>query len=388
MKKGSLLFKQGLNVSITAICLLILPQIASAKNFQFNANVFYEQTVPMSGAGYGEWAKILEKESNGTLKAKVFYGGVLAPPKASLSAVSDGLAEVGHIPAMYSPSDLPVSNLLHELSSNFTDSMAMMAAMTEYNFTNKELQNQYKKWNLIYGGAYSTPEYRIFCKEPVTSPEEMKGKKVRTLGAGSALLIEQLGGIPVNVPSSEMYSGLEKGILDCAANAVSDLKARSLWDVSKHTTLISLGIFYVGPQWGIRTSFWDQLDESQRKAMFKTNALSMPLIYSAYMKSNNEVEAEAASHGVTFHEPSKEMVKGIKEFEKNNIARAISIGKEKKVVADPEKFINDFVSLYEKWVNLLANIDRSDNVAVAKILMDNIYDKIDVMSYPKSVVSG
>jgi len=383
MKKGSLLFQQVLNVSITAICLLILPQVASAKNFQFNANVFYEQTVPMSGAGYGEWAKILEKESNGTLKAKVFYGGVLAPPKASLSAVSDGLAEVGHIPAMYTPSDLPVSNLLHELSSNFTDSMAMMAAITEYNFTNKELQDQYKKWNIIFGGAYSTPEYRIFCKTPVTTPEEMKGKKVRTLGAGSALLIEQLGGIPVNVPSSEMYSGLEKGILDCAANAVSDLKARSLWDVSKDTTLISLGIFYVGPQWGIRTSFWDQLDESQRKAMFKANALSMPLIYGAYMKSNNEVEAEAASHGVTFHEPSKEMVSVIKEFEKNNIARAISIGKEKKIVADPEKFINDFVSLYDKWVKLLANVDRSDNVAVAKILMDNIYDKVDVMSYPK-----
>ena len=211
----------------------------------------------MSGVGYGEWAKNLENLSNGALKAKVFFGGVLAPPNASLTAVSDGLAEVGHIPAMYTPSDLPVSNLLHELSANFTDSLAMMAALTEYNFTNKELQDQYKQWNLFFAGAYSTPEYRIFCRDKVTTLDEMKGKKIRTLGAGSALLVEQMGGIPVNVPSSEMYSGLEKGILDCAANAVSDLKARSLWDVSEHTTMISLGIFYVGPQWGGRTSFWE-----------------------------------------------------------------------------------------------------------------------------------
>lgn len=346
--------------------------------------MFYEQAVPMSGSGYGEWAKVLEKESNGTLQAKVFYGGVLAPPNASLTAVSDGLAEIGHIPAMYTPSDLPVSNLLHELSSNFTDSMAMMAALTEYNFTNKELQDQYAKWQIIYGGAYSTPEYRIFCKSSVTTPAEMKGKKVRTLGAGSALLIEQLGGIPVNVPSSEMYSGLEKGILDCAANAVSDLKARSLWDVSKDTTMISLGIFYVGPQWGIRTSFWEQLDVSQRKALLKSFAYSMPLIYQDYMNSNNSVVKEAGEHGVTFHEPSQEMVNIISKFEKNNIERAIAVGKEKKMVADPEKFIGDFINLYDKWVKLLANVDRNNTEAVAQLIMTNIYDKVDVTKYPKN----
>jgi TRAP-type C4-dicarboxylate transport system substrate-binding protein len=383
MKMNQVLSQKKIVIRITVLCLLLLPQFVQAKTIEFNANVFYEQTVPMSGAGYGEWAKILEKESNGTLKAKVFYGGVLAPPKASLTAVSDGVAQVGHIPAMYTPSELPVSNLLHELSSNFTDSLAMMAALTEYNFTNKELQDQYKKWDLFFGGAYSTPEYRIFCKDQVTTPAEMKGKKVRTLGAGSALLIEQLGGIPVNVPSSEMYSGLEKGILDCAANAVSDLKARSLWDVSKHTTMISLGIFYVGPQWGIRTSLWDQMDEFQRKAMFKSIALSMPLIYQAYMKSNNDAMKEAADHGVTFHDPSKEMTDIIKKFEKNNIDRAIAVGKEKKMVADPEKFIADFIKVYDKWVQLLAGVDRNDNEAVAKILMSNIYDKIDVMAYPK-----
>ena len=242
--------------AIISSAIVFQPTLANAVDF--NANVFYVKTVPMSGAGYGQWAEFLKAESKGKLNPKVFYGGVLAPPKASLSAVSDDLAQIGHIPAMYVPSELPASNILHELSANFTDSLAMMGAITEYNFTNQDLQNQYKKVGVVYGGAYSTPEYRIFCREKVASLDEMKGKKVRTIGAGSALMIEQLGGVPVNVPSSEMYSGLEKGILDCAANAVSDLKARSLWDVAKHTTMMSLGIFYVGPQWGINQAFWDE----------------------------------------------------------------------------------------------------------------------------------
>lgn len=381
MKRKRLLLQQALCVGV-ALILGTSASFVKAETREFNANVFYEATVPMSGAGYGEWAKILEKESNGSLKAKVFYGGVLAPPNASLTAVSDGLAEIGHIPAMYTPADLPASNLLHELSANFTDSMAMMAAITEYNFTNKELQDQYKKWNIIYGGAYSTPEYRIFCKDKVSTIDEMKGKKVRTLGAGSALLIEQLGGVPVNVPSSEMYSGLEKGILDCAANALSDLKARSLWDVSKHTTMLSLGIFYVGPQWGIRTSFWEELDVEQRKALLKSFALSMPLIYQQYMQDNEDVMAEAGGKGVSFYEPSQELAAVIKEFEKNNIERAIAVGKEKKMVADPEKFIGDFINLYNKWTGLLADVDRKDAQAIANLIMANIYDKVDVTKYP------
>jgi TRAP-type C4-dicarboxylate transport system substrate-binding protein len=381
VKINTSLPRKALCLGLTML-LLSSAQLVLAKTTKFNANVFYEKGVPMSGVGYGEWAKILEKESNGSLKAKVFYGGVLAPPRASLTAVSDGLAEIGHIPAMYTPSDLPVSNLLHELSANFTDSLAMMAAITEYNFTNKELQDQYKKWNLIFGGAYSTPEYRIFCKDKVTTLDEMKGKKIRTLGAGSALLVKQMGDIPVNVPSSEMYSGLEKGILDCAANAVSDLKARSLWDVSKHTTLISLGIFYVGPQWGIRTSFWEQLDAPARKALLKSFAFSTPLIYQEYQNSNATVMKEAAGHGVTFHEPSKQISEMISNFEINNIERAIAVGKEKNMVADPEKFVGDFINLYNKWVKLLVDVDRNDSEAVGQILMTNIYDKVDVNTYP------
>ena len=195
-------------------------------------------------------------------------------------------------------------------------------------------------------------------------------------------MVEELGGVPVNVPSSEMYSGLEKGILDCAANAVSDLKARSLWDVSKHTTLIYLGIFYVGPQWGIRTSFWKQLDTSQKKALLKSFAFSMPLIYQEYKKSNDEVMKEAASHGVTFYEPSQEMSNIISQFEKNNISRAIAVAKEKGIVADPEKFIGDFIEIYNKWVKLLADVDRNNAQAVGQIIMTNIYDKVDVNTYP------
>jgi hypothetical protein len=52
------------------------------------------------------------------------------------------------------------------------------------------------------------------------------------------------------------------------------------------------------------------------------------------------------------------------------------------MVADPEKFIADFISLYEKWVMLFEGVDRYDTKAVADIIMTNIYDKVDVSTYP------
>jgi hypothetical protein len=108
----------------------------------------------------------------------------------------------------------------------------------------------------------------------------------------------------------------------------------------------------------------------------------MPLIYQEYQNSNATVMKEAAGHGVTFHEPSKQMSEMISNFEINNIERALAVGKEKNMVADPEKFVGDFINLYNKWVKLLADVDRNDSEAVGQILMTNIYDKVDVNTYP------
>ena len=75
-----------------------------------------------------------------------------------------------------------------------------------------------------------------------------------------------VGAVPVNVPSSEMYQGLEKGTLDCALNVASDLKSReSLGRRKAHhygPVRSGLGWAYVG----YNKDFWSGLSSRHTSA--------------------------------------------------------------------------------------------------------------------------
>ena len=50
-------------------------------------------------------------------------------------------------------------------------------------------------------------------------------------------------------------------------------------------------------------------------------------------------------------------------------------------VEDGEALIADFVSYMDKWADLIASVDRTDENALAALAMQEIYDEIDPATY-------
>ncbi|MCA8934449.1 MAG: C4-dicarboxylate TRAP transporter substrate-binding protein, partial [Rhodospirillaceae bacterium] len=230
----------------------------------FIANSFYNEAHPLSQYGYVQWAEIVEELSGGDLQPEVYTGTVLLEPRASLQGIMDNVVQVATHPAVYTPSELPVANAVQELGFNYDDPLVAIMAVTEFSMENPIQLQEWEDHGIVYLGAYATPAYIIFCREPVRNLEEIQGMRIRTAGSTVSQWVEQVGGIPVNVPSSEMYTGLERGTLDCASNAPSDLIARSLYEVAEHTTLLPTGMYWSGPHWGYNEEFWVSLSPEQR----------------------------------------------------------------------------------------------------------------------------
>lgn len=167
------------------------------------------------------------------------------------------------------------------------------------------------------------------CRSPIRSLEDLKGKRLRTAGAAMSRWVESIGAVPVNVPSSEMYQGVEKGSLDCAINVANDLKSRSLWDVAKHTTMAPLGLYWSGPMWAFNQKYWTNLSGDQRKLFFAANARAMANLYVGYSAAVTEALAEAGAHGVTVYEPSDDILNSIQDFAKTNLVEVYKKGREK-----------------------------------------------------------
>lgn len=366
------------NTLTLAVGALVLPVVASSAHAatSFIANSFYDQQHPHSRYGYIEWAEMVKELSNGELQPEVYTGTVLLAPRANLQGIQDNVVQVAHHAAIYTPSEMPVANAVQELGFNYDDPLVGILAVTDFSLNNPTQLAEWEELDIVYLGAYNTPSYVLFCREPVRNLEELRGKRIRTAGSTVSAWVEQAGGTPVNVPSSEMYSGLDRGSLDCASNAANDLIDRSLWEVAEHTTLLPTGMYWSGPQWGFNSSFWASLSDEERDVFKQATAKAMTRMIVQYLGASEAALEEAASHGNNIYEPEEDLMASVEAFRDEALANVYDKARDEYGVEDPEALIDDFIATYEKWDALISEVDREDEEALAELAMEEIYNKL------------
>ncbi|MGY0556037.1 C4-dicarboxylate TRAP transporter substrate-binding protein [Vreelandella sp. 2A-K22] len=366
------------NTLTLAVGALVLPVVASSAHAatSFIANSFYDQQHPHSRYGYIEWAEMVKELSNGELQPEVYTGTVLLAPRANLQGIQDNVVQVAHHAAIYTPSEMPVANAVQELGFNYDDPLIGILAVTDFSLNNPTQLAEWEELDIVYLGAYNTPSYVLFCREPVRNLEELRGKRIRTAGSTVSAWVEQAGGTPVNVPSSEMYSGLDRGSLDCASNAANDLIDRSLWEVAEHTTLLPTGMYWSGPQWGFNSGFWASLSDEERDVFKEATAKAMTRMIVQYLGASEAALEEAASHGNNIYEPEEDLMASVEAFRDEALANVYDKARDEYGVEDPEALIDDFIATYEKWDALVSEVDREDEEALAELAMQEIYNKL------------
>lgn len=347
----------------------------------FIANTFYDAQHPLAKYGYTEWAEIVTDLSGGDLAPQVFTGTVLLAPRASLQGIRDNVVQVGHHAAIYTPSDLPVANAVQELGFNYADPLVAIFAVADFSMHNAAQLAEWDDQGVVYLGAYATPPYILMCAEPVRNLEELKGKRIRTAGSSVSAWVEAAGGVPVNVPSSEMYTGLERGSLDCATNAANDLVDRSLMEVAEHTTLLPTGMYWSGPNWGFNPGFWAGLTTEQRGVFMQASARSMARTVLNYTKQAEAALETATESGGNVYEPEADLAASVEEFRAKTLEGVYDKAAETYGLSDPKATIDDFRATMDKWTALLADVDTSDEDALTALAMSEIYGDIDPASY-------
>ncbi|OAB54854.1 C4-dicarboxylate ABC transporter substrate-binding protein, partial [Phormidium willei BDU 130791] len=341
----------------------------------------YSAEHPHSKYGYIEWAEMVEELSGGELQPEVYTGTVLLAPRANLQGIRDNVVQVAHHAAVYTPSELPVANAVQELGFNYADPLVAIFAVTDFSTHNPTQLREWEDKGVVYLGSYATPPYLLFCREPVRNLEEIKGKRLRTAGSTVSQWVESVGGIPVNVPSSEMYSGLDRGTLDCATNAGNDLMDRSLWEVAPHTTLLPTGMYWSGPHWGYNPDFWAGLTAAQRQVLMQATARAMARMNINYIRRAEDALAEAEDKGNNIYEPQADLMDSVRAFREAALSDVYAKAEETYGLADGKQVIDAFRATWDKWERLLAEVDRSDEEALAALAMREIYGDLDPETY-------
>tara|TARA_R110002110_G_scaffold9321_5_gene45991 strand:+ start:8603 stop:9721 length:1119 start_codon:yes stop_codon:yes gene_type:complete len=345
------------------------------------ASIWLPDTHPLVKVGYLDFAKEIKSVSGGELDIQVFTGTSVLPPVAHLSGLKDGIVDMTYHAGTYTPSDLPEDNAIASLSIGLSDSIAAAVATGDFYFNDPQIQEMFSRQGLVFLGSYASAQYLLMCTSRIEDISDLKGKKLRMPTPVHAAWAENVGAVSVNVPSSEMYSGLEKGQLDCAANAANDLKARSLWDVAKYATELDLGPYYAGWLYAMPTKRWQALSVSNKKILLDTIPGATIASTIAQIDASSEALAEAGEHGVEILQPSEDLRNNLRDFVSNSVTELSVETGDRLGVKDAGSLVARYLATYQEWKSDLDAIDRQDTDAIVKAFEAGVYQKIDLSTY-------
>lgn len=165
-----------------------------------------------------DWATKVTEMSGGRLKIEVLPSGAVVPAFQLLDAVQQGTLDGGHGVTVYWYGKHIAASLFGTGPSFGLDAEALLAWM--YYGGGQELYSEFMRDILKFDvvafayGPMPTQPFGWF-KTPVTKPDDLKGKKFRTVGL-SAELYKKMGATVVILPGGEIISALDRGVIDAA----------------------------------------------------------------------------------------------------------------------------------------------------------------------------
>jgi TRAP-type C4-dicarboxylate transport system substrate-binding protein len=364
-------------VMTLAIASLLASTAAMAASYR--ATNWLQPIHTLNAEPYQKFAEGLKKATNDEVAFTVYSGGALVPAKATIQALRDGTAQLGIVYAGYTPAELPLNNVLVDLGFLVKDPMAAAFAYTEINLSNKDLINEWQKQGVIFAGGYSTPIYNFMCAKPIQSLADAKGKKIRTAGGTQTDWVASIGGVPVSVPIGDVYTGLSRGSVDCTMAEVPNLINSKFIEVAKSITRLDMGAV-PGATYVLNPDFWKELSAEHKKTMVSLMAKGLADQQVGYSARADEA-LKLAQEKIKVIKPDQDLVDALAAFQTSYIKDLAQSSVKERKIADPTNLINQYTKLEAKWSGLLNKVDRKDANAVAKLLEQELYSKINTDTF-------
>ncbi len=195
---------------------------ALAFNLQAAKAAEYEwtfQTSETSGEPQFEmkraWADNVEQMSDGRIAIEILPVGAVVQANQTLQAVRSGILQ-GHLTdPSYFTGQNPAFGMIGNLVGAWSDPYDFLDYMN--NAGGEALYNRLvEPYGVHLIGAAATGLESLPSSKPVHSIEDMQGLKLRAPEGMVYNIFEKAGATPVNLPGSEVYTGLEKGVIDAA----------------------------------------------------------------------------------------------------------------------------------------------------------------------------
>ncbi len=212
MERRSFLKKVGA-VALGATALSHSRKAYSAeKRFLWRMVTSWPPNFPILQTGAERLAKRVGELSGGRLMIQVYAGGELVPPLGVFDAVSQGTVECGHSASYYWAGKNPAFQWFTSIPFGL-NAQGMNTWFYQGNGL-KLWRELYSNFNIVSRPAGNTGvQMGGWFNKEINTIDDFKGLKMRIPGLGGKV-IKRIGGTVVLLPGGEIYTSLERGVID------------------------------------------------------------------------------------------------------------------------------------------------------------------------------
>jgi len=212
------------------------------------------------------WAPKLESMSGGKLKIDIAPTKAIVPHRETITAVKNGILD-GDLNAVAYFAGLDAGfALMGDLIAGYdtTDQMQIFCMNGGGKEMLQKLYDKYTKKGIHVIGCGPFAREAFVATKPIRTVADFKGVKLRSPEGLASEVFRRAGAAPVAIPFSEVYTALEKGIVDAAdASAYVNNESNGLHKIAKYP--IYPGIHSMAViQMVINQKVWNKLTEGER----------------------------------------------------------------------------------------------------------------------------
>jgi TRAP-type C4-dicarboxylate transport system substrate-binding protein len=172
---------------------------------------FWPATAATHTEIFEPWVRKVEAESGGRLKVEIYPSATLSKPDATYDATAKGTVDIGSQLQGYTNGRFPLTQVA-ELPG-LSNSATQMNCMLQTLYDDGVISNEYEDTHLLFmmgtgpGGMHT-------IDKAIRTPDDLKGLRMRRPSAIAGDIIESAGGTPVGLPATDIYTSLQRGVLD------------------------------------------------------------------------------------------------------------------------------------------------------------------------------
>jgi TRAP-type C4-dicarboxylate transport system substrate-binding protein len=263
---------------------------AQAADLRFLSS--WDKTNPAVGTIAEAFTKGVEGATKGSVKF-IISGPETVPPFEQLQPASTGVFQM-----------LFTHGIYHYGTTGMAVGMdAVRGSLEERRKSGlfDAIDKHYRKHGLKLVGLpiSATKGYHIVLRAPVSAAGDLQGRKIRGTPSYHNV-IGMLGASPVVLPGGEVYSALEKGVVDGAAWPASGVLAMRWYEVAKYMLRPSFGLNHYLLL--VNLNAWNRLTDAERNIMLAEGRKVEDIWFKEYDRMVQEEEAELIKRGMQITE--------------------------------------------------------------------------------------